>query len=233
MRERNGVGADVLGDAAGLAGGDVGLADDIQQRGLAVVNVAHDGDDRGAGFICSGLSSTSSSTFLIGAWTVPPPRSRFSTSKRKPYLAQIWADLFLDGLVDAGKNAQLHQVGDDLERLALELLGQVAHDDGRFEVIKFAAAPAPAASALPGAGEGCTPGRGDGHNGAGIAADTAGGRATASAGPGMGDGSAVFGQLQDRGLTASGAGDGRRRGISATGGRACAAAGGGGAGAAA
>src|SRR6266576_832213 len=46
----------------------------------------------GRGLSCSILSSTSSSTFLAGAWTTPPPRSRFSTSKRKPYLAQTcWA----------------------------------------------------------------------------------------------------------------------------------------------
>ena len=42
------VGADVLGDAAGLAGGDLGLADRVEQRGLAVVDVAHDRDDRRA-----------------------------------------------------------------------------------------------------------------------------------------------------------------------------------------
>ncbi len=40
------------------------------------------------GFISSGLSSTSSSTFRTGV-CAPAPRSRFSTSKRKPYLAQI------------------------------------------------------------------------------------------------------------------------------------------------
>ena len=40
------VGADVLGDAAGLARDDVGLADGVEQRGLAVVDVAHDGDHR-------------------------------------------------------------------------------------------------------------------------------------------------------------------------------------------
>src|SRR3954447_10403837 len=39
------VGADVLGDAAGLTRGDLGLADRVQQRGLAVVDVAHDGHD--------------------------------------------------------------------------------------------------------------------------------------------------------------------------------------------
>ena len=42
------VGADVLRDAAGLAGRDVGLADRVEQRRLAVVDVAHDGHDRGA-----------------------------------------------------------------------------------------------------------------------------------------------------------------------------------------
>ena len=41
------VSADVLGDAAGLAGGDVGLPDCVQQRGLAVVDVTHDDNDRG------------------------------------------------------------------------------------------------------------------------------------------------------------------------------------------
>ena len=38
--------ADVLGDATGLALGDLGLADRVQQRGLAVVDVAHDHHDR-------------------------------------------------------------------------------------------------------------------------------------------------------------------------------------------
>ena len=46
LGRRHLVGADVLGDAAGLALGHVGLADGVEQRGLAVVDVAHDGDDR-------------------------------------------------------------------------------------------------------------------------------------------------------------------------------------------
>ena len=40
--------ADVLGDAARLARDDVGVADVVEQRGLAVVDVAHHGDDRRA-----------------------------------------------------------------------------------------------------------------------------------------------------------------------------------------
>ena len=41
--------ADVLGDAAALAGRHAGAADRVQQAGLAVVDVAHDRHDRGAG----------------------------------------------------------------------------------------------------------------------------------------------------------------------------------------
>ena len=42
------IGADVLGDAAGFAAGHVGRADGVEQRGLAVVDVTHDGHDRRA-----------------------------------------------------------------------------------------------------------------------------------------------------------------------------------------
>src|SRR5262249_51381826 len=40
------VGADVLGDAAGLTLGDLGVPDGVQQLGLAVVDVTHDGHHR-------------------------------------------------------------------------------------------------------------------------------------------------------------------------------------------
>ena len=43
------VGPDVLGDPTGLAGYDVGLADLVEQEGLAVVDVTHHGDDGGTG----------------------------------------------------------------------------------------------------------------------------------------------------------------------------------------
>ena len=43
------VGTDVLRDAAGLAGDHVGVADLVEQLRLAVVDVAHDRDDRGPG----------------------------------------------------------------------------------------------------------------------------------------------------------------------------------------
>ena len=40
-------GSDVLGDPSVLLGGHVGVADSVQKRGLAVVDVAHDGDQPG------------------------------------------------------------------------------------------------------------------------------------------------------------------------------------------
>ena len=51
----DGVSADVLRNAARLAGGDVGVADIVKQRGLAMVDVSHDDNDRSTGdeFFCS------------------------------------------------------------------------------------------------------------------------------------------------------------------------------------
>ena len=48
VREGHLIGADMLGDAAGLARHDVGAADRVEQRGLAVVDVAHDRHHRRA-----------------------------------------------------------------------------------------------------------------------------------------------------------------------------------------
>ena len=43
----------MLGDAARLVRRDIGLAQGVEQRGLAVIDMAHDGDDRRAGNRCS------------------------------------------------------------------------------------------------------------------------------------------------------------------------------------
>ena len=40
------VGTDVLGDTTSLTSDDVGLADVVEQFGLTVIDVTHDGDDR-------------------------------------------------------------------------------------------------------------------------------------------------------------------------------------------
>ena len=64
---------DVLRDATGLAGRDARLADRVEQRRLAVVDVTHDGDDRRArrracsasSAFCAKTSSSLKATF----WT--------------------------------------------------------------------------------------------------------------------------------------------------------------------
>ena len=84
------VGADVLGDAAGFARRDARLADRVHQRGLAVVDVAHEGHDRRAQLESRPWSAAAAPAaarrfLLLGLWT-PPPFSRFSLSKTKPCL---------------------------------------------------------------------------------------------------------------------------------------------------
>ena len=57
------VGADVLGDAAGLPLGHLGVADIVQQGGLAMVHVAHDHHHGRTGTKSSSLSSAVSMSF--------------------------------------------------------------------------------------------------------------------------------------------------------------------------
>ena len=73
--------ADVLRDAAGFALGDLRLADRVEQRRLAVIDVAHDGDDRRArrpgpsGFDASVSTSVSSSSKLRISTSAPKSRA--------------------------------------------------------------------------------------------------------------------------------------------------------------
>ena len=64
--QRHAIGTDVLCDATGLAGDDVGVADVVEQRGLTMIDVAHDRDDRARG--TRSFSSSASSL------TAPAPR---------------------------------------------------------------------------------------------------------------------------------------------------------------
>ena len=78
------VGADVLGDAACLAGRDLGLADRVEQRRLAVVDVPHDRDHRRArrsrsssassntGSAVSSSAARTTSTFLSSSSASTP-----------------------------------------------------------------------------------------------------------------------------------------------------------------
>ena len=70
VRQRDVVRADVLRDAAGFAGDHVRLADVVEQRRLAVVDVTHDGDDgRTRTGALLGASTTSSASTASAAYS--------------------------------------------------------------------------------------------------------------------------------------------------------------------
>ncbi len=134
VRERNGVGADVLGDAAGFAGRDVGLADHVEQAGLAVVNVTHDRYHRRARDqvfrlvfhiqlhgLCGSVNQSAAALAL------------FDLETEAVLGADSLGHFVVNSLIDVRKDARLHQIGDDLERFLFELFCQVANHDRRLD----------------------------------------------------------------------------------------------------
>ena len=112
------VGADVLGDAAGLARDDVGLADRVEQRRLAVVDVAHDRDDRRA------LDEV-----LVGVVELGLLVDVVGRVDDLDLLVELVGE-DLDRVVgqrlgERGHLAQLHQLLDDLGDRHAEVLGDV------------------------------------------------------------------------------------------------------------
>ena len=117
------VGADVLGNAAGFAGGHLGLANVIEQRGLAVVDVAHHCHHRRPGF---GLA-------INGAAGLQQILGTFGPAFLDR-VAQLRHDnggrVAVEHLIDGHHRAEFHQGLDDLGRLDGHLLGQFRHRDG-------------------------------------------------------------------------------------------------------
>ena len=116
--------ADVLRDSAGFALGHVGDADGVEQRRLAVIDVAHDGDHR--------------RTRLRD----PAPPSAVSMScMRLFFVADLWtwkrriraqipsASFDVQSLVDGGEDLAVHQLLDDQLALTSELFGKLFDGD--------------------------------------------------------------------------------------------------------
>ncbi len=130
------IGADMLGDAAGLAGRDVGVAQRVEQRRLAVIDMAHDGDDRRARLeIVLDIDLALEADLDIGL------------GDALQLVAELGDDQFggvgIDHLVDRRHDVHAHQRFDDVgaalghavgEFLHGDRLGDddVAHDLGRF-----------------------------------------------------------------------------------------------------
>ena len=139
VREGNRVSADVLRDAAGFARDDIRLADDVEQRGLAVVDVAHDGHDRRARLEIFDLIFDVQLHLFDGRVDDAGALLAFFNFETKAvFRADFFGDIFIDRLVDGGEDVERDQIRDDLERLAFELLGQLAHHDGWLERNDFA-----------------------------------------------------------------------------------------------
>ena len=134
VRDVDGVGADVLGDASGLPGGDVRVADDVEQRGFAVIHVAHDRDHWGAGLpILLDVVGVEDDFFHGGGLDEAGAALAPLEPESETVLGADFAgDRLLDGLVDVGEDVERHQVGDQLEWLALHLVGEIADDDRRL-----------------------------------------------------------------------------------------------------
>ena len=119
VRRRHLIGADVLRDAAGFAADHVGLADGIEQRRLAVVDVAHDGHDR-----CTRVPGLSASSLLAD-------EAGFDVGFRNALrrMAELGHDQLggvgVDHVVDLVHLALPHQQLDDID-------GALAHAVGEF-----------------------------------------------------------------------------------------------------
>ena len=117
------IGADVLRNAARLAGGDLGRADVVEQRSLAVVDVAHDGDDRRPRYCIGGSVDRIFHEKCLGI-------VQLRRLGRVPHvLDHDHGRLLVEDLVDRRHGAQLHQHLDYFDRLDRHAVRQFANRD--------------------------------------------------------------------------------------------------------
>ena len=133
---------DVLGDPAGLAGGDLRLADRVEQARLAVVDVAHDGDDRRTGAELVGIlvgPQRRPAAAVLGAARLDEllaggllGRGTLGDASLGRLEAELARDerggVEVDRLVDGREDPVLDQDVDDLGMADRELLGEVLDD---------------------------------------------------------------------------------------------------------
>src|SRR5271168_4530978 len=116
------VGADVLGNAAGFAAGNIGLANGVEQAGFAVVDVAHHGDD----------GRTRLQTFLgffLGNLEHHLFFERDDADDAAEGLRQGGGGVHVEGLVDTGENAAVEQVFQKILGAHVEFFGEFANGD--------------------------------------------------------------------------------------------------------
>ena len=116
------VGADVLGDPTRLAAGHVGFPNGVQQRGLAVIDVAHDGHHGSAPqqvFGVFGFFHRLHGLFFIA-----------DGGGGGAELAGHFGGQFgIEGLVDGGENSAVHQFLHDQRGFHVQLFGKLLQGD--------------------------------------------------------------------------------------------------------
>ena len=117
------IGANVLGDAAGLARHDVGGADGVEQRRLAVIDVAHDGHHRCArhhvGRIVGGVEQT---FFDVGLGD--------AANRVAHFLGDDLRGVGVDHVVDRHHLALLHHQTNNVDRAFRHAVGEIGDGDG-------------------------------------------------------------------------------------------------------
>ncbi len=124
------IGADVLGDAAGFAGYHVGGPDGIEQRGLAVVDVAHDGDHRRARHHTGRVVGHVEQAFFHVGF-------RHAAHAVAHFLGDQLGGVGIDRVVDGRHLALFHQQADDVDRALGHAVGEIGNGD-RFGNSDFA-----------------------------------------------------------------------------------------------
>ena len=131
--------ADVLGDAAALAGRDLGRADRVEQARLAVVDVAHDGHDRGARLERRRRRPPRRGPPWSPRPALPSPSASVPVRASGDGLGHLVAELAgdqrrgvaVDQLVDGREDAALDELADDVGRVDRQQVGELLDGDGR------------------------------------------------------------------------------------------------------
>ena len=117
------IGADMLGDAAGFAGNHVGMAERVEQRGLAVIDVAHHGHDRRTRFGIGGIVDDIEQAFLdVGRGHALDGVAQF--------LGDQLRGVGIDHVGDLVHRALLHQQPDHVDRALGHAVGEFLDIDG-------------------------------------------------------------------------------------------------------
>ena len=128
---------DVLGDPAALPGRDRGAPDRVEQARLAVVDVAHDGDDRRArheqrGVLVHEQGDLGRGGRRLGALFLRRGDRRLGLGRLEPELRRHERrGVTVDQLVDRGEDAALDELPDHVGGVDREDLGELLDRDRR------------------------------------------------------------------------------------------------------